>query len=102
MDSLEFRIINDIQQLMPASLPNGPWVHHATVLRRGKEYIVFRHGFSNEIYLEQVAEGRTTFILQKIEDDNEWNDLYRFVEAAGLLRIDANMKVSKRWLTPGI
>jgi hypothetical protein len=105
MSKLDFKIVNDIQQLLPPSLPGGPWVHHATIVRRNHEYLVFRHGFSNCLYIEEVEQDRVNIILKKIEDEQEWEALYQFCNDAGLLRMDNEMKIndnlilSKKWLT---
>lgn len=72
---------------MPANFPNGPWIHHATIKRGFKEYIVFRHGPSGKIYLEEVEQQRATLVLKQVEDLNEWKDLYNFALAAGLLQV---------------
>lgn len=99
MSKLEFTIVNDVQQLLPPHLPGGPWVHHATIVRRNKEYLVFRHGFSNVMYIEEVAQHQVNIILKKIEDNNEWEAIYQFANDAGLLHIGQDMKISSQWLT---
>jgi len=84
-DSMNFIIINDIRQKLPDHLHNGPWIHHATIKRGLKEYIVFRNQASGKIYLEEVEQHRATLVLQEIKDDQEWKDLYHFARNAGLL-----------------
>lgn len=83
----DFVIINDVRQKLPGDLPGGPWIHHATVRRRFKEYIIFRNGLTGEIYLEQLIPDMVNVYLQKIEDINEWKDLYLFAKHAGLLDV---------------
>ena len=51
---LGFVIINDIQQFMDPRLPNGPWVHLATVRRGFDEYIVFQQVEYGKTYIEKV------------------------------------------------
>ncbi len=84
---MDFIIINDVRQKMSSNLPNGPWIHHATIRRGFKEYIIFRHSPSGKIYLEEVEQQRATLILKQIEDINEWKDLYAFSLAAGILQV---------------
>jgi len=93
--SLDFKILSDVQQYI--NLPGVPakqWIHHATVVRRGKEYLVFRHAELGSIYMEEIEQHRSTIILNKIEDDTEWADLYYFCEAAGLFNITGEVKVA--------
>ena len=82
---MNFIIVNDIRQPMPDHLHNGPWIHHATIKRGLKEYIVFRHGPSGRIFLEEVEQHRATLVLNQIKDNQEWKDLYNFALNAGLL-----------------
>lgn len=91
-------IVNDVQQYMDKSLPFGPWIHHATLKRGFKEYVVFRNALSNQVYIEEVEQHRATLILQKIEDDQEWQDLVSFAKAAGLLEIGKEVKVGPEGL----
>lgn len=92
---LEFRIINDVQQYLdPTYFKNGPWVHHATLKRRNKEYIVFRQASTNKLYVEYVEANRANLILKRIEDDEEWQDAVDFCEAAGLLKIGGEIKAA--------
>lgn len=81
---MNYIIVNDIRQPIPIA-DGGPWIHHATIKRGLKEYIIFRHKPTGKVYLEQVESHRATLVLQKIEDDREWADLYSFARAAGLL-----------------
>tara|TARA_Y100000034_G_C6740581_1_gene328626 strand:+ start:184 stop:480 length:297 start_codon:yes stop_codon:yes gene_type:complete len=90
---LGYVILNDICQPIPQmQFEDGPAIHHATIKRRQKEYIVFRQASSNKIYIEEVERHRATFVLRKIEDDKEWADIMRFCEAAGLLDIGKETK----------
>lgn len=84
---MNFVIINDVRQPMPDHLHNGPWIHHATVKRGPKEYIIFRHQASGKIFLEEVEQQRATLVLQFIKDNQEWKDLYDFALNAGLLAV---------------
>ena len=88
-------ILNDIQQPMDHKLPFGPWIHHATLRRGFKEYICFRQALTNKFYIEEVEQHRATLVLNKIEDDNEWNDLCSFCKDAGLLNIAGEFKIAK-------
>lgn len=84
---MDFVIINDVRQRMALDDPNGPWIHHATVMRGFKEYIIFRHKLTGKVYLEQVESHRASLVLQLIEDSQEWQDLHDFAKNAGLLSI---------------
>lgn len=91
---MNFIIINDIRQIMDKKLPHGPWIHHATIKRGFKEYIVFRHQGTGKVYLEEVEQQRATLVLKQIEDQNEWDDLYSFCLNAGLLLVaDDKIKI---------
>lgn len=91
---MNFVIINDIRQAMDNKLPHGPWIHHATIKRGFKEYIVFRHQRTGKVYLEEVEQQRATLVLKQIEDQNEWDDLYSFCLNAGLLLVaDDKIKI---------
>ena len=90
---LGFVIINDICQ--PAKgiwFADGPAIHHATIKRGLKEYIVFRQQSSNAFYIEEVERNRVTLVLKKIEDDEEWRDIAAFCQAAGFLSIAGETK----------
>lgn len=91
-----FVILNDVRQALP--LPNGKFsprfIHHATIRRGFKEYIIFRDKQTNEVYLEEVERHKATFTLNEIKDEQEWQDLKDFAEAAGFLQVVAKeMKV---------
>ena len=89
----DFTIINDICQPIPQiRFDDGPAVHHATIVRGLKEYIVFRQATSNKIYIEEVERHRATFNLKRIEDDQEWAAIAAFANAAGLLDIGSETK----------
>ena len=84
-----FVIVNDICQLIPQILfEDGAAVHHATIKRGLKEYIVFRQASSNKIYIEEVERNKANFSLKKIEEDSEWADLYRFLLERGVLLVN--------------
>lgn len=92
---MNFVILNDIRQPIDTKVPGGPWVHHATVRRGFKEYIIFRSIKTNKVFLEEVEQHMATLKLNQIADDAEWNDLYFFALGAGLLDIvNTNLKVS--------
>ena len=74
----------------PKYFKNGPWIHHATIKRGVKEYVVFRHQPSQKIYIEEVEGHRATFELKQIDDDEEWTDLYHFCTAAGLMEASSS------------
>jgi hypothetical protein len=89
----DFVILNDVcQPLQEVRFPDGPAIHHATIKRGLKEYIVFRQASSNKIYIEEVERHRATFVLKRIEDDAEWADIARFAEAAGLTNMGSETK----------
>ena len=93
--ALDFVIVSDVVQVVPglAIGPNAePVVHHATIKRRNKEYVVVRAQKSNKIYIEEVERNRATFALKEIESDAEWADVVRFCEAAGLLSMSTETK----------
>lgn len=92
---MNFVIVNDIRQPIDTKVQGGPWLHHATINRGFKEYIIFRSIPTGKIYLEEVEQHMATLVLKQIEDDNEWSDLFMFARAAGLLDImNQNLKVS--------
>ena len=105
---MNFIIVNDIRQEI--NIPSGmsigeafgirqpdKWIHHATIKRGFKEYIVFRNQRTGQIYLEEVEQHRATLVLHKIQDDNEWQDLHDFCKATGVLNvIDAGTKVAAK------
>lgn len=88
-----FVIVNDICQLIPQILfEDGAAVHHATIKRGLKEYIVFRQASSNKIYIEEVERNRAKFVLKRINDDKEWQEIALFCRDAGLLDISSETK----------
>lgn len=81
-----FAIISDVCQPLPeVRFSDGPAIHHATIKRGMKEYVVFRQASSNKIYIEEVEAHRATFVLKRIEDEEEFKEISAFCEAAGLL-----------------
>ena len=93
-----FVIVSDVVQEIPG-LKMGPYaetvIHHATLKRRNKEYVVVRSKETNKLYIEEVERGRATFVLKKIEDDAEWADVVRFCKDAGVLSIGAATKYAQ-------
>lgn len=90
-----FVIVSDVVQEVPglAIGPNAePVVHHATIKRRDKEYVLLRAKKSNKIYVEEVERNRATFVLKEIKSDAEWADVVRFCDAAGLLSMGTETK----------
>jgi|14_taG_2_1085336.scaffolds.fasta_scaffold237874_1 hypothetical protein len=89
MAKLGFVMINDVRQPMKfgtLQIVGGPFEHMASVKRnfnRGsKEYVCFRDLSDGKVYLEEVVI-HSDQLFQKIKDDKEWADLYRFLESHG-------------------
>lgn len=79
-----FIIVNDVIQPMKRSLPNGPWMHHATIQRGLDEYILFRQVNTNKMFLEKVVRNQVNIYLEYIDDEMEWQELFTFCKEAGL------------------
>jgi hypothetical protein len=96
----KFIVLSDVQQILPQSkFQGGPWVHHASIARGFKEYVVLRHINTNKIYIERI-DPKDPQLFIRIEDDSEWNDLYAFCKDAGLLNVSGEIKVGQQGL-PG-
>lgn len=100
----EFVLVNDVRQLLdPKIFTGGPWVHLATVQRGLKEYMAFQKVYTDTVYIEEV-DPKEPGLLKQIEDDIEFEDLYRFLLTHGHLAImglQTEIKVDKAGL-PGI
>lgn len=81
---MNFVILNDVRQKIPC---HSDCIHHATIRRGFKEYVVYRHKGHNTLYFEEVAANVVNWELKLIEDDDEWLDLVAFCKAAKLLEI---------------
>jgi len=82
-----FVLVSDVIQEIPGLRFGNPperVIHHATVRRGNKEYLVMASGTSNQLYLNEVERRRATFKLKRIEDDMEYNELVEFLKAAGV------------------
>lgn len=93
---LDFVIVNDvIQPLDPAVFQGGPWEHLATVKRGLREYMAFRKVHTAhdpqrdlqqwDVWIEIVDPHELK--LHKIQDDNEWYDVAKFLQDAKLLEV---------------
>jgi len=81
----KFIIVNDVRQFLPPNIfGGGPWLHRATVVRGLKEYCCFEHSPSGKIYIEE-ADPSSPVLFKRIEDQNEWEELYQFLLNAGIL-----------------
>ena len=102
-----FVIVNDIHQLLSPDYPG--WEHWATIRRGLDEYVVFHcnpgpentlsAGYAGRTYIEKLVRNRANLEFIQIADQNEFDDIIAFAEAAGLLRKDANteLKVGYWW-----
>jgi len=93
-----FILVNDIrQQFPPGIFQGGPWLHLATVVRGFKEYCCFQHMPSTKVYIEEIDSSCPT-LFKEIKDENEFQDLRRFLEQKAILTIVANkeIKVAKK------
>lgn len=91
----DFVIVSDVVQIVPGlAMGNPPQrvVHHATIRRGLKEYVVLASESSNELYLNQVERHRATFALQEIKDDQEYRDLMAFLTSSGIFAMGGPKK----------
>lgn len=87
MSNLDFKIINSVR----SPIDNHPnYIHHATLIRRDKMYVVLRDKLTQKITIEHLEKNVVNFNCLYIEDDNEWQDAYDFCLNAGLLTISKN------------
>lgn len=86
----DFVLINDTIQRLDKHipLPGGPYIHLATIMRGLDEYIIYRQASSYKAYMEKVGRNQAEIILEQIDDDLEWAELYKFAESAGIFRLD--------------
>lgn len=84
----KFILVNDVRQTLPPEIfGGGPWIHLATVKRGFKEYCCFKHYLTDKIYIEEFDQEKC---FVRIEDDNEWKELYQFLLNAGVLYTGSN------------
>ena len=94
----KFILVNDIRQILPPKIfGGGPWLHLATVVRGLKEYICIKHQISQKVYIEEV-DPTSKFLFKKIEDENEFQDLRRFLEQKAILAVATGkeIKIAKK------
>lgn len=92
---MNYVVINDVREpLIGANnKPSTRFIHHATIARGMKTYIIYRDRENNCCYLEEVEKHRAETALKRIKDDNEWQDLYEFAKQAGFLSIDLKHEI---------
>lgn len=96
----KFIIVNDVQQALdPKKFGGGHFVHHATIVRGFKEYMLYRQVGNHRLFIEEV-DPKEPGLFKKIEDDIEWKELVSFCHASGLLDVAKEIKVGKDGL-PG-
>ena len=89
----KFILVNDVLQQLPTNIfGGGPWLHIATVVRGFKEYCCFKHIPTDKVYIEEV-DPHTPTLFKHIEDRNEWDDLYGFLQQRGILAISAGKEI---------
>jgi len=94
----KFILVNDIRQQLPPSIfKGGPWLHLATVVRGFKEYCCFQHIPSSKVYIEEI-DSSSPSLFKQIKDENEFQDLRRFLEQKAILAFAKNkeIKVAKK------
>lgn len=90
-----FVLVSDVVQIIPKlalGTPPQRVLHHATVRRGNKEYLVLSTEKSHVLYLNEVERNRATFALQEIKDDVEYNELVEFITAAGIFKMGGPKK----------
>jgi hypothetical protein len=83
---LEFKIISDVIQAIPGlamGYPPEEVVHHATIIRGLKEYVVLTGKNTHKVWLNAVERHRASFELQEIKDDIEFQELMAFLTESG-------------------
>jgi len=86
----KFVLISDVVQVVPGlamGVPPQKVVHHATIKRGFKEYVVLATEDSQTLFLNEVERNRATFNLLKIKDDVEFSDLVDFLTSAGIFHM---------------
>lgn len=59
----------------------------ALITRGSKEYILYKNDITNAIFIEYLDIHGGDIVTRRIEDDQEWQDLAYFCDAAGLTTI---------------
>lgn len=89
----DFILVNDIRQRFK-DINGTEWLHLGTVKRGLKEYVCFKRPGEKKCYIEEIkSDGFYT-----IEDENEFQDLYKFLLTNGVLLIsgvDKEIKMAK-------
>ena len=87
-----FILVSDVRQRLDANkIRGGPWELLAVVKRGFNEYVAIRRIHEQRVYIEEV-DIKEPGLFKKIEDDELWNDLRDYLEAAGCLRVDGEWK----------
>ena len=81
---MNFVILNDVRQKMPG---HPLCIHHATIARGSKEYVIYRDKRTNNLYFEEVVSNLVNWQLKEIEEWTEWADLVNFCKDAKLLEV---------------
>ena len=76
----------------PLIFKGGPWIHMALIGRSRPNqlpiyYLVFRHINNPQTYIEIITEQNS---FEKIKDDKEWADVYRFAKENGIFNVGLN------------
>lgn len=94
---IKFILVNDIRQTLPSTIfGGGRWIHLATIVRGFKEYCCLENEMTGKRYIEEV-DNASSLLFKRIEDENEWNDLYQFLLSNGILYtgINKEFKIAK-------
>lgn len=85
----KFIITNSARQILnPKIFRGGPWMHLATVVRGFRTYMAFsKANDPSKTYVEIVDE-HSPGVFIRIDDDEEWRDVYMFMKNAGLLSME--------------
>jgi hypothetical protein len=85
----KFIITNTARQVLnPKIFGGGPWTHLATVVRGFRTYMAFtKVNDPTKTYIEIVDE-HSPGVFIRIEDDEEWRDVYMFMKTAGLFSME--------------
>ncbi len=92
----EFYLINKVYQPLTVfnKTPTGKYyVHLATVGRGLKQYMAYLDRDTNDIWIEEVLSSGLD-VLKKIENDNEWTDVYCYLNEAKLLRVGVDEEIA--------
>lgn len=77
----QFKVKNSDRYFLPGS--NKDFLHLATLNSGLREFMVFSDQRTNQLYIEETSWGN----LQKIEDEELWNDLAAFIQEKNLHQI---------------